>query len=89
MNTLLFLMLGAGLFVVSAVRQSAKVKNALSKHQNNFRIVPKAITMLVLAAQVSELLKAIEHVSIVNVVAALFMLVIVATTTSGTESETP
>ena len=87
MNTLLFLMLGAGLFLVSAVRQSTKVQNVLKSHQSYFGLIPKAITMLVLAAQMSELLKAIEHVSIVNVVAALFMLVIVATTTSGTESE--
>ncbi len=85
MDSLLFLCLGAGLMIVSSVRDNAKLKNALSKHSGNHRYLPRAITILVMATQVSELLKALEHISIVNIVAALFLLAIVVASTSGTE----
>lgn len=87
MNSLLFLGIGAGIMIIGAMRNSAKVKRALKHYSSRTKYLPQAISMLVLSSQISELLRAIEHVSIVNVVAALFLLAIIAATTSGTESE--
>lgn len=85
MSSLLFLGLGAGLMIVVAIKNSSSVKLAVAQHSKNYRYVPRAITMLVMATQISELVKAIEHISIVNIVAALLLLAIVVATTSGTE----
>lgn len=85
MDSLLFLGLGAGLMIVGAIKNSSRVKLAVSQHSKHYRYMPRAITMLVMATQISELVKAIEHISIVNIVAALFLLAIVVATTSGTE----
>ena len=87
MDSLLFLCLGAGLLIVGAMRENAKLKNVLGQHIKSYRFMPRAITMLVMATQVSELVKAIEHISIVNIVAALFVLAIVVASASGTEGE--
>lgn len=87
MNALLFLTAGAGIIMVGAIKDSASLKQTLGKHSRTFRLLPQAVTLLILGAQFSELLKIIEHLSIVNLVAALLLLAIVAAAKSGTESE--
>lgn len=47
---------------------------------------PKMVSMLIITAQISELLKAVEHASFVNVAAALMLLAILLATRSGTEN---
>ena len=87
MNSLLFLCLGAGLSVLAAVKNSAGLHSAINKHSAKIRVLPKAIGLLIITAQVSELVKVVEHVSLANMVAALFLLAIVLAAKSGTESE--
>lgn len=84
----LFLMAVAVVVVVgSAARGTSRVKALLSRNLPKTAVLPKAVSMLVVAAQITELVKAVEHVSIVNVTAALLMLAIVAAAKSGTEGE--
>lgn len=85
-NSFLLLAVGAFVLVAGAVRNNNKVHSALTKHLGT-HYLPQAVTMLIVTAQISELIRVIEHVSIVNVVAALFLLSIVVATKSGTESE--
>ncbi len=82
-----FLMVAAGLLVVLAARESKKLRKALAKHKSKTRMLPKAVSMFVICAQVSELLKVLDHVTITNVTASLFLLAILAASKSGTESE--
>lgn len=44
------------------------------------------VSMLLVTAQVSELTRVIEHTTLVNVVAALFLCVVLAATKAGTEN---
>ena len=87
MNSLLFLSVGLGLVLLVAVRDSSRVKGQLKTRFVKTRYLPHAISMLVLTAQISELVKAIEHVSPVTIIAALFLLGIMVALKSGTESE--
>ena len=88
MNSLLFLGVGATVMLLMAAKDNAKVKNVLKRHSSATWYLPRTISMLIVAAQVSELAKIVEHVSIVHIVAALFLVSILAATKSGTESET-
>jgi hypothetical protein len=85
MDSLLFLCVGAGLIVAYGVRESFKLRKVLNKQPSRIRYLPRAISMLVLTAQVSELVRVVEQVSVVKIIAALFLLAIVAAGTSGTE----
>ena len=87
MNSLLFLCVGAGVLVLAAVKSNAKLHNALKRHSSASWYLPQAISMLIITAQVSELVKIVEHVSIVNVAAAMLLLAIMVATKSGTEGE--
>lgn len=49
------------------------------------RYLPQAISMLVLTAQITELIRVVQHLSIVTVSAALMLFVIVAADKQGTE----
>jgi hypothetical protein len=84
---LTFLIVAAGLFVVLAARESKKLRKALAKHQNKTRVLPKAVGLFVICAQVSELLKTLDHATITNVAATLFLLAILAAGKSGTQNE--
>ena len=85
--SLVFLAVAAGVMLLAAVKNSAKVRQVLNQHSGKTRYLPQAISMLVLTAQVSEMMRVVEHVSVVNVVAALFLLAIAVAAKSGTESE--
>lgn len=87
MNSLLFLAVGAGVLVIFAAQSSNKLRNAIAKHSPKANLLPQAITLLILTAQVSELVRVLEQVSPVNIAAALFLLAIIAAAKSGTESD--
>ncbi len=86
MNTLLFLMVGAAVLVLVSVKNNTRVGNVLKKH-SQVGYLPKAISMLAITAQIPELIKVLEHVSLIHVVTSLFLLAILVATKSGTESE--
>lgn len=83
---IMFLIVAAGLLVVAAARESKKLRRALAKPKT-IRLLPQIISLFVVAAQVSELLKVLDHVTVTNVAATLFLLVILVASKSGTESE--
>ena len=86
MDTSVFLMAGiACVVVVLVVKHSPNLKSSKNKHHLATHYLPKAISMLIITAQISELVKVVEHVSIVNVSAALLLLTILAANKSGTE----
>lgn len=87
MESLLFLILATGVMVLWSLQHNSKLHQVLSKHSVKSDKLPQALGMLIICAQISELLKVIEHVSLVNVVAALFLLAIVTATKSGTQGE--
>jgi hypothetical protein len=87
MDSFLFLAVGAGVVVLAAMRESKKTQGWLQKHSGKVNALPKAISVLILTAQLSELLKMIANISVVNVVASLFLLAILAAAKSGTEGE--
>jgi len=87
MNSLLFLMVGAGVLVLVAVKNNSQVHSLLKKHSNQVGYLPKAISLLAITAQIPELVKVLEHVSLIHVVTSLFLLAILMATKSGTESE--
>ena len=84
---LTFLITAAGLLVVLAARESKKLRKALAKHKTKTRLLPQVISLFVVSAQVSELLKMLDHVTITNVAATLFLLAILVASKSGTENE--
>jgi hypothetical protein len=85
MNSLLFLCLCAGLMILAAIQQSKKVCAVLKQHATKISAVPKTLSILILTAQISELIKMLDHVTIVNVTASLFLLAIIVAAKSGTE----
>lgn len=87
MNSLLFPMVGAGVVALVAVKNTHQVHGLMKKHSHTVGYLPKAISMLAITAQIPELIKVLEHVSLVNVVTSLFLLAILVATKSGTESE--
>ncbi len=83
----LFLMLGvAAVALASAQKSTNRLRSKLVKKAPAKRL-HLTLTALILTAQVSELVKMIEHLSVVTVVSALFVLALALATTSGTEGE--
>ena len=88
MPTTLFLLVGiAVVMLVGARSQTKQLKALLVKKMPPTQYLPRAISMLLVTAQVSELVKMVEHVTIVHIVASLLLLTIVIATRSGTEPE--
>ena len=88
MSSALFLMAGIAVaMLLGAKSQSRQFKALIAKKAPPTQYLPKAVSMALVAAQISELLKMIEHVTIVNVAAALLLFAIVMATRSGTEAE--
>jgi uncharacterized membrane protein YdcZ (DUF606 family) len=87
MNSLMFLCFGAGIFMVMAVKYNSQVQRVVKTHGTKTKMLSKVVGALFLSAQVSELAKVVEHVSMVNLVAAFFLLAIMLAAKSGTESE--
>ena len=87
MDSFLFLAVAAGIIILAAARESKKTRVLLKKYSDKVNALPRTISVLVLTAQLSELLKMLDHVTIVNVTASLFLLAILAAAKSGTEGE--
>ena len=87
MNSLLFLAIAAVVLILAAARNNMKVRAVLKKHSGKTNMLPQAISVLVLTAQLSELLKMLDHATIVNVTGSLFLLAILAAAKSGPEGD--
>ena len=87
MDSLLFLSLAAGAITIAAVRNNRKLHAVVQKRVGQKTLLPQAVSLLVITAQIPQLLRMLEHVSLTQVVASLFLLAIVVATRSGTESE--
>ncbi len=89
MYSLLFLCALAGVMVLAALKESGKFKKILRKRAGKTKTGywAHAISMLVLTVQVSEMVRVVEHVSVVNLAAAFLLLAIVVAAKSGTEGE--
>ncbi len=79
----LFLMAALGLVVggVTAAKSKALIKRP------SLQILPKAVSALLVGAQLSEILRLVEHATFTEVIAALLLLAVLLATKSGTETE--
>lgn len=82
---LLLLGLMAVLLVALAMRETRKIKLALGKGKKSASLLPKAISMVLVAAQLSELLKLLEHAGIAHVALGLMLLAVSLAARSGAE----
>lgn len=85
--SLLYLLGGIGLVILlGAMWQTGKLRKILKRKTIKAHF-PQALSMLLVVSQASELVRLVEHVSVVTVVAALLLLAILLATKSGTEGE--
>jgi hypothetical protein len=88
METFLFLMVGIAVVMVwASQRNNARLHKHLAKRYREPHFLPQAISLLILTAQIGELVRVVEHTSLVTVSAALLLLAIVVAARSGTEGE--
>ena len=87
MNSLLFLAVGAAILMLGAIKHNKTVHGFLDKYSRKTQYLPQVVSVLIISSQISELLKVLEHDTIVNVVTALFILALIVATRPGTESE--
>ena len=87
MDSFLFLAVAAGVIILAAARESKKTRALLKKHSGKVNALPRTISVLILTAQLSELVKMLDHATIVNITASLFLLAIMAAAKSGTEGD--
>jgi|GEM_PF-1714650 len=86
--TALFLMAGmAAVMMFGAHSQTKQLKAALVNKMPPAQYLPKVISLALVTAQISELVKLVEHATITHIAAALLLFAIVLATRSGTESE--
>jgi hypothetical protein len=85
MNPLVLLGTVVVVSLLLARRQNSRLPKLVGKPGRHY--FPKAISVLILTAQVSELVKVVEHISIVNIFASLMLFVILVATKTGTEGE--
>ena len=81
--SVLFLLLASLAIIVGAYVQTHKTKKALdakSAHEN----LPKAVSMFIIAAQISELGTLVEHATTLNVIATLMVFTIILAISAGT-----
>lgn len=84
--TALILLFGC-IAIVESVRHSARLKTFISKKVSLSHHIPKAMGLLIITAQLSELLKVVEHISIINIAAAVLLLAITLASQAGIEGE--
>lgn len=86
--SVIFLLAGiAAVMLFGAFKQTRQLKATLVKKLPRAQYLPKAISLLLMTAQISELVKMVEHISIVTVSAAMLLLAIVLATRSGIETD--
>ncbi len=74
------------IMIVSAICDNARIKTVITKTHAHTH-VPRVVTSLVIAVQFHELLKVMEHISIVHIVGALLVLAILVASKGANESE--
>ena len=85
----MFLALAVGIALVAmvgAMAHTGRLKTALAQKTVTTSL-PRFVEAAILAVQAGELVKVVEHASMVNMVAALLILAIVLAARSGTKSE--
>jgi cytosine/uracil/thiamine/allantoin permease len=84
----------AGIAVIAFAADRAHSKHSTASSQKNSKLgrihsasklVPHALTMLVMVAHASEITRVVEHVSAVHVVTALGLFAVWAVTNAGSE----
>lgn len=83
----------AGIAVIAFAADRAHSKHSTASSQNSklgrihsaSKLVPHALTMLVMVAHASEITRVVEHVSAVHVVTALGLFAVWAVTNAGSE----
>jgi nitrate reductase gamma subunit len=81
-----------GILVIALLADRARARkvsaqsNTAGKIRQATRMVPHALTMLVMVAHASEITRVVSHISAVHILAALAMFAIWAVTSSGSES---
>ncbi len=84
----LFLMVVVALVaLLASFMHNQKLHSFLQKRNTKPNYLPTVVTTLVMTAQLSELVKAVEHVDIVHMSAAVMLLVVIVAGKSGTERE--
>ena len=84
----LFLLAGVALAIVGiSFKQTKNSLKEIAGGSKARNILPKAVSVLILTAHASELIKVVEHASIINITTALLLLAIVLAGRPGTESE--
>jgi hypothetical protein len=86
MMATLFLIAGI-LIAVGGLRETSKLRKFLDKTHSKTKFLPQAVTMLIVSAQLSELIRVVGHITIVEVTSASLLLAIVVAAKSGTEGE--
>ncbi len=88
MLALLFLVLGvAGLYGASALYNARKVQKTLgAKQVLPRRLLPETVSAFMLTVQAAELVRVVEHATVINMLAAFMLLAVVVASRSGTES---
>lgn len=77
MENFVFLLTGIGAVItLAAAIHTRQLKATVRQKSPAIHYLPRAISLLLIVAQASELLKMIEHVTIVHVAAAMMLLAI-------------
>lgn len=87
MLMLFLLALGVGIVFISAFMNTSKVKQALNGFAPAKTHMPKAISLLLVAAQITEFARISQHFTVITVIATLILFTIWMATKSGTEGE--
>lgn len=88
MTGALFLMAGiAAVMLFGAQAQTRQLRAVLVKKVPPAQYLPKAVSLALVTAHISELVRLVEHASIVHIAAALLLFAMVMATRSGNESE--
>lgn len=77
--------LAAGLMLFVSFKKTLNAKAYVAEKLANAKILPKGISMLLVAAQLIELVRVMEHATIVTVFAAAFLLALAVASRSETE----
>jgi hypothetical protein len=86
---LFLIFLGAAAFGILFVgfKATKATNHKVLQKTGRLTLASRAVSMLVLVAQATELVRVVEHASIVTVTAALLLLAVIVASKSGTNSE--
>lgn len=82
----LYLLVGSSLLMLLfGFRHQKMMTEKLAKRIPGKAYLPKAVHVAIVATQLYELVLVVEHVSLVTLVAAVFLLAVISASKSGTE----